>query len=217
MENPINMGWFGGKTHYFGKHPNVVIQIPRRWIEGGETIYSLPWGFANIVGILITNLVECSKDFERHSSAFRVLNRNTSCQLEGSSTRCLGLIGKIEMNSFGPQLVDLLHFFLEHRIGFQVALWSGTKQIVSENKWCFVETHLAVFGSTSNIGGGFKHVLFSPGNNDPLWLIFFQMGWFNHQLYTLLQVFRLVLAIWCFFVCVFFQLHQIVAVAICQC
>ena len=22
MENPIKMGWFGGKTHYFRKHPN---------------------------------------------------------------------------------------------------------------------------------------------------------------------------------------------------
>ena len=24
MENLIKMGWFGGKTHYFGKHPHLV-------------------------------------------------------------------------------------------------------------------------------------------------------------------------------------------------
>ena len=24
MENPIKMGWFGGKTHYFRKHPHLV-------------------------------------------------------------------------------------------------------------------------------------------------------------------------------------------------
>ena len=35
------------------------------------------------------------------------------------------------------------------------------------------------------LGGGFKYFLFSPrklGKMNPFWLIFFQMGWFNHQL-----------------------------------
>ena len=42
---------------------------------------------------------------------------------------------------------------------------------------------LVLFCSNSFLGGGFIVYMFTPtGGDDPISLIYFQMGWFNHRL-----------------------------------
>ena len=58
MENPIKMGWFGGKTHYFRKHPYIHNEMGEFFIKPD---------FGAYFGVILQHFTKldrsCWKDF----------------------------------------------------------------------------------------------------------------------------------------------------------